>query len=158
MTTTMHKIALILFVLALLHTFATRLFEVLAHRHPRHAGLFHLLGEVEVVFGFWAFVLMLALACVDGTDAAIDYAESRHYTEPLFVFVVMVVAASRPVLEAGRAPKSAHPPRGPRRTEKKPTGGGRAPPSCARSRGCCRCVRKSRRRGSASRSCRSSAR
>jgi NAD(P)H dehydrogenase (quinone) len=37
-------------------------FELLAHRHPRHAGLFHLLGEVEVVFGFWAFVLMLAMA------------------------------------------------------------------------------------------------
>src|SRR4051812_20499885 len=98
MTTTMHKIALILFVLALLHTFATRLFEGLAHRHPRHAGLFHLLGEVEVVFGFWAFVLMLAMAFVDGSAAAIDYAESRHYAEPLFVFVVMVVAASRPVL------------------------------------------------------------
>ncbi|MCS0581473.1 putative Na+/H+ antiporter [Massilia pinisoli] len=103
MTTTMHKVALILFVLALLHTFATRLFEVLAHRHPRHAGLFHLLGEVEVVFGFWAFVLMLAMAFVEGSAAAIDYAESRHYTEPLFVFVVMVVAASRPVLETARA-------------------------------------------------------
>ena len=102
MTTTMHKIALILFVLALLHTFATRLFEGLAHRHPRHAGLFHLLGEVEVVFGFWACVLMVVLALVEGGDAAVDYAESRQYGEPLFVFVVMVVAASRPVLEAAR--------------------------------------------------------
>ena len=36
-------------------------------------------------------------------DRAIDYAESRQYTEPLFVFVIMVVAASRPVLEAVRA-------------------------------------------------------
>jgi hypothetical protein len=103
MTTTMHTIGLVLFVLALLHTFAAHLFEVLAHRHPRHAGLFHLLGEVEVVFGFWAFVLMVAMALVEGGDAAIDYAESRHYAEPLFVFVVMVVAASRPVLEAARA-------------------------------------------------------
>jgi hypothetical protein len=103
MTTTIHTIGLVLFVLALLHTFSTHLFEVLAHRHPRHAGLFHLLGEVEVVFGFWAFVLMVAMALVEGSDAAIDYAESRHYTEPLFVFVVMVVAASRPVLEAARA-------------------------------------------------------
>ena len=31
--------------------------ERLAHRYPRHAGVFHLLGEVEVVFGFWAIVL-----------------------------------------------------------------------------------------------------
>lgn len=102
MTTTMQTIGLVLFVLALLHTFSTHMFEVLAHRHPRHAGLFHLLGEVEVVFGFWAFVLMIFMALVEGGAAAVDYAESRHYTEPLFVFVVMVVAASRPVLEAAR--------------------------------------------------------
>ncbi|MFC5548089.1 putative Na+/H+ antiporter [Massilia aerilata] len=103
MTTTMQTIGLVLFVLALLHTFSTHLFEVLAHKHPRHAGLFHLLGEVEVVFGFWAFVLMVFMAVVEGRTAAVDYAESRHYAEPLFVFVVMVVAASRPVLEAARA-------------------------------------------------------
>jgi hypothetical protein len=103
MTTTMQTIGLVLFVVALMHTFSTHLFEVLAHRHPRHAGLFHLLGEVEVVFGFWAFVLMAFMALVEGSQAALDYAESRHYSEPLFVFVVMVVAASRPVLEAVRA-------------------------------------------------------
>jgi len=103
MTTAMHQIGLVLFILALIHTFSTRLFEILAHRHPRHAGLFHLLGEVEVVFGFWAFVLMLFMAFVEGSASAIDYAESRHYAEPLFVFVVMVVAASRPVLETARA-------------------------------------------------------
>lgn len=93
-------IGAILFALALLHTFAAKSFEVLAHRHPRHAGLFHLLGEVEVVFGFWAFVLIVFMALTNGGQAAIAYAESRHYTEPLFVFTVMVVAASRPVLEA----------------------------------------------------------
>jgi hypothetical protein len=103
MTTAMQQIGLVLFVIALLHTFATHLFEGLAHRYPRHAGLFHLLGEVEVVFGFWAFVLILAMALVDGSASAIDYAESRQYAEPLFVFVVMVVAASRPVLEIARA-------------------------------------------------------
>ena len=62
-------------------------------------GLFHLLGEVEVVFGFWAIVLVLAMAL--SSQAATQrstYAESRNYTEPLFVFVVMVIAASRPVL------------------------------------------------------------
>jgi hypothetical protein len=58
-----------------------------------------LLGEVEVVFGFWAFILMLALALLNGGQAAIAYAESLQYTEPLFVFVVMVVAASRPVMD-----------------------------------------------------------
>ncbi len=95
----MQLISAIVFGLALLHTFAAKSFEVLAHRHPRHAGLFHLLGEVEVVFGFWAFILIIVMAFVDGGAKAVDYAETRQYTEPLFVFVVMVVAASRPVLD-----------------------------------------------------------
>ena len=96
-------IAAALFALALLHTFATKLFERLAHRHPRHAGLWHLLGEVEVVFGFWAVVLVAVMAVAVGGKEAIAYAESRQYAEPLFVFVVMVIAASRPVLEAVQA-------------------------------------------------------
>jgi hypothetical protein len=93
----------VLFGIALVHTFCAKFFESLAHRHPAHAGLLHLLGEVEVVFGFWAFVLVAAMALIAGSKEAIDYAESRQYTEPLFVCVVMVVAASRPVLEAVRS-------------------------------------------------------
>ena len=98
--TTIELIGAILFALALVHTFAAKSFEILAHRHPRHAGLLHLLGEVEVVFGFWASILIVAIALVAGGQNAIAYAESRQYTEPLFVFVVMVVAASWPVLNA----------------------------------------------------------
>ena len=33
-----------LFGVAVLHTFSTRFFERLAHRQPRHAGVWHLLG------------------------------------------------------------------------------------------------------------------
>ena len=91
-----------LFAGALIHTFAAKQLDRLAHRYPRHAGLFHLLGEVEVVFGFWALVLILAMAVLAGGAAALGYAESRNYTEPLFVFVVMVVAGSRPVLATVR--------------------------------------------------------
>lgn len=91
-------VALAIFALALGHTFAAKQLERLSHRFPRHAGLFHLLGEIEVVFGFWAIVLILAMALMQGGPQALTYAESRNYTEPLFVFVVMVVAASRPVL------------------------------------------------------------
>ena len=101
--TDINLIAAIIFALALIHTFATKTFERFADRFPRHAGLFHFLGEVEVVFGLWAFVLILAMAIVSGGAQAIEYAETRTYTEPLFVFVIMVVAASKPVLEAIRA-------------------------------------------------------
>ena len=87
-----------IFAVALLHTFLAKQFERLSHRCPRHAGVFHLLGEVEIVFGFWAMVLIVGLALVAGPQHAIHYAESRNYTEPLFVFVVMVMAASRPIV------------------------------------------------------------
>ena len=96
----MDFVAAAVFAAALVHTFSACQFARLSHRYPQHAGVFHLLGEVEVVFGFWAIVLVLAMAAVAGSDLAVEYAVSRSYTEPLFVFVVMVVAASRPVLQA----------------------------------------------------------
>ncbi|MBC7988039.1 MAG: putative Na+/H+ antiporter [Luteimonas sp.] len=95
---TIEIIAATLFVVALVHTFSVKFFERLASKYPRHAGLFHLLGEVEVVFGFWAVVLVCVMALVSGGSSAVAYAESRQYAEPLFVFVIMVIAASRPVL------------------------------------------------------------
>ena len=87
-----------LFAVALVHTFSTRIFERLAHTRPRHAGLFHLLGEVEVVFGFWAMVLMLFMFAMTGKESATRYLESRNFTEPMFVFAIMVIAGTRPIL------------------------------------------------------------
>jgi len=97
---TVEIVGAVIFGLALLHTFLAKRFEVLAHRHPRHAGLFHFLGEVEVVFGFWALVLLVAFTALAGPTAALAYAESREFTEPLFVFTIMVIAASKPILDA----------------------------------------------------------
>jgi hypothetical protein len=98
--TLLQAVAAALFAAGLIHTFTVRQFERLAVRYPRHAGLFHLLGEIEVVFGFWAIVLVCCMAVLAGPAQALQYAESRQYTEPLFVFVVMVVSASRPVIQA----------------------------------------------------------
>ena len=61
---TMQWIGAALFAIALVHTFSTKLFERMAHRRPEHAGVWHLLGEVEVVFGFWAMVMM----CLDSRN------------------------------------------------------------------------------------------
>jgi len=88
-----------LFAVAVAHTFLTKYFEHLAHLQPNHAGIWHLLGEVEVVFGFWAFVLLAFMAATGGVGSPTRYLESLNYTEPAFVFVIMVVAASRPILE-----------------------------------------------------------
>ena len=88
-----------LFAVALIHTFSTKYFERLAHTRPAHAGLWHFLGEVEVVFGFWAMVMMFAMFAVDGKQQAVEYLDTRNFTEPLFVFAIMVAAASKPILQ-----------------------------------------------------------
>ena len=61
-----------IFALAVLHTFSTKWFERLAHRHPRHAGIYHLLGEVEAVFGFWAMILTIVMVIMLGAPAAME--------------------------------------------------------------------------------------
>ena len=101
--TTAQVVALALFGLALVHTFSTKYFEQLAHRYPAHAGTFHLLGEVEIVFGFWAMVLVLALALLHGRAPAVAYLDSRNFTEPMFVFAIMVIAGSRPIVQLSMA-------------------------------------------------------
>lgn len=91
-----------LFAVAVLHTFSTRYFEHLAHTRTAHAGLWHLLGEVETVFGFWAILLVLFIWLGYGWNASSTYLEGLHFTEPMFVFVIMVIAASRPVMQLAR--------------------------------------------------------
>jgi hypothetical protein len=88
-----------LFALAVAHTFSTRYFEHLAHTRTAHSGLWHLLGEVETVFGFWALLLLVAMALAHGWSTATEYLDSRRFIEPMFVFVIMVVAASRPIMQ-----------------------------------------------------------
>ena len=58
---TMAIAATAVFAIAVAHTFSTKIFARLARTQTRHAGLWHLLAEVEVVFGFWSFVLMAHL-------------------------------------------------------------------------------------------------
>lgn len=99
MPTLMDIIGTVLFAVAIVHTFLTSRFGRLAQRQPAHAGFWHLMAEVEVVFGFWALVFTLFLVAHRGTEEATRYLESLDYNEAMFVFVVMVVAASRPILQ-----------------------------------------------------------
>ncbi|MGE0631766.1 MAG: putative Na+/H+ antiporter [Pseudobdellovibrionaceae bacterium] len=95
-------VATVCFALAVLHTFSVNFFLNLSHRYPEGSvgeNLFHLLGEVEVVFGIWAGIFILFFMIAAGTAPAITYLEGRNFTEPMFVFVIMAVCASKPILE-----------------------------------------------------------
>ena len=47
----------------------------------------------------WALALMLFMAAYATPREALHFLESRSFTEPAFIFVIMVIAASRPVLD-----------------------------------------------------------
>ncbi len=96
---TINFIGTALFAIAILHTFSTKYFEHLAHTHKKFSGILHLLGEVEIVFGFWAMVLVVFMFILEGSSSAVGYVDSRNFTEPMFVFVIMVIAATKPILE-----------------------------------------------------------
>jgi hypothetical protein len=90
-----------LFAVAILHTFLVKKFAEISHRYPKGSmgeNFFHLLAEIEVVFGFWAGVFVVFLAATLSPEGAIGYVESRNYTEPVFVFVIMTVCSTKPVL------------------------------------------------------------
>jgi hypothetical protein len=111
-----NAIATAIFGLAILHTFAAARFAALSHdmqhRHDaraRAAGqrqtpsvaaeVLHFLGEVEVVFGLWAVVLLVAMVGYIGWEPSSHYFNDQvNYTEPLFVVVIMALASTRPII------------------------------------------------------------
>jgi hypothetical protein len=116
-------VATLIFVLAVLHTFATAKIRHWAHvveeRHCARLQLkrgdrdsdgqpdevsfvgqaLHFLGEVEAVFGIWALALGAAIVSFKGLDTAVHYiADTVNFTEPMFVVVIMALASTRPVM------------------------------------------------------------
>ncbi|ATH08603.1 hypothetical protein BIY24_11800 [Halobacteriovorax marinus] len=110
--TNVQLVGTILFVCAVLHTFLVSKFEHLAHKYPKGSmgeNIFHFLGEVEAVFGMWAAILIGYMSVTQGlmvfgedghtvVGGAIKYLEGLNYTEPAFVFVIMCIAGTRPVI------------------------------------------------------------
>jgi hypothetical protein len=110
-----------IFVLAIAHTFLAAQVTEHAHRvQARHderlraagqrsspsvaAELLHFAGEVEVIFGFWVIPLIVAIMWGKGFETAKHYLnDGVNYTEPMFVVVIMVIAASRPIVALAEA-------------------------------------------------------
>jgi hypothetical protein len=97
------KISTLFFACAVLHTFFTKQFNHWAKRFPDGSAaenFFHFLGVVEVVFGLWAAAFIATLAALQGTQTAVNYMNQVNYSEAAFVFVIMCLAATRPVMNA----------------------------------------------------------
>lgn len=101
--TTVQVVGTALFGIAVIHTFLVKKFEHLAHKYPSGSPaseFFHFLGEVEAVFGMWAAILIgFLFVFFGGSSAPIAYLEAQNFTEPAFVFVIMAMAGTRPVIK-----------------------------------------------------------
>lgn len=97
-------LATVLFAGAVVHTFLASRLHAWGARFPEGSfaeNALHLLGEVEVVFGVWAGVFLSWVALsprAGGSQAALAYLDGLDFTEAAFVFVVMAVASTRPIL------------------------------------------------------------
>lgn len=104
--TTLEFIATLCLGLAILHTFSVNIFARWASRYREGSvgeNFLHLLSEVEIVFGIWAGVFLASMLIMSGKAEMIKYLENLNFTEPAFVFVIMTVCATRPILDtAGR--------------------------------------------------------
>lgn len=99
-------LATALFAVAIAHTFSVNQFRKISSRFEEGSigeNVFHLLAEVEVVFALWAGILVLSLMAMVGQEGVVHYMDSLDFTEPVFVFVIMAVAATRPVIAAARS-------------------------------------------------------
>lgn len=95
--------ATLIFLFAVIHTFLVKWVQKLARQFPKGSVgqiLFHWLGEVEVVFGVWSIIYLIFLSLNSNLSTALSYLGSRRFTEPAFVFVIMMISASRPILSA----------------------------------------------------------
>lgn len=110
-------VATIIFILAIIHSFLSSYLLKLAHKIEEDhrekikrgeksngdikmlAKLLHFVGEIETVFGLWCIVLGFAVTYFYDWETFVHYVGNLHYTEPMFVIVVMTIASSRPVIK-----------------------------------------------------------
>lgn len=94
--------ATVIFALAICHTFLVSKFAHIAHKYPEGSigeNFWHFMAEVEAVFGMWAAIYLGLIFATEGIMAPVKYLESLNFTEPGFVFVIMAIAGTRPVIK-----------------------------------------------------------
>ena len=99
------KLSTLFLCIGITHTFLTPLFAKLSKKFQKGSAieaLLHLLSEVEVVFGFWAFLFLVSWSLIEGVSQVVQYQQSLQMVEPLFIFAIMIVASSKPIVELAK--------------------------------------------------------
>jgi hypothetical protein len=100
-----HTFALIIFALAILHTLLTYRIQLLAEnlegKRQKRTAFIHTLffiSQVEIVFALWTIPLFIAMCFFYDWPTALEYINTRDYTEPAFVVVILALTATRPIV------------------------------------------------------------
>lgn len=90
----------ICFFCAVIHTFLVNQINSFSNQLTSVPAkkIFQFLGEVEIVFGFWAFLFLLILALLRGPNISVEFLDAVDFKEAVFVFVIMCMAATKAVL------------------------------------------------------------
>lgn len=94
--------ATVIFLLAIIHTFLVSRFAKIAHQFPEGSvgeNFFHYLSEIEAVFGIWSLIFITLMILSSGYIDSVKYVESLNFTEPAFVFVIMAIAGTKPIIQ-----------------------------------------------------------
>ncbi len=117
--------ASLIFLFAILHTFAAAKIKGIAKKmelthaeqmrkagkseeeieqdSPVMAEMLHFFGEVEAIFGIWVIVLAaVTISFYDWSTFKNYIAHTVNYTEPMFVVIIMSLAATRPVMQLAK--------------------------------------------------------
>lgn len=62
------------------------------------ARILHALSEIELAFGLWALIFVAGTYIVAGFESATSFYLGMGFHEPIFVFAVLLVASTRPVI------------------------------------------------------------
>ncbi|MFH1218385.1 MAG: putative Na+/H+ antiporter [Candidatus Peregrinibacteria bacterium] len=117
--TSIEIVGALVFAIAVMNTFLIKVFQNYHYYLQQRWGpnpkwwqdsiirTVHFFSEPEIVIGFWAGVLVVILMLTNGKGAVTSFFNGKlpfqhghapHFTEPLFVFAIMIVASTRPII------------------------------------------------------------
>jgi len=113
-----HLAALILLICAIIHTLFVHKIYAFAKKieakqtppteneepQPRSIAVqaLYFLAEVEIVFAIWVIPLFFTIAGSYGWKTALEYINTRDFTEALFIVIILSLATTRPILQVSQ--------------------------------------------------------
>lgn len=94
----------LIFLGAIIHTLCARRIATYSKEiHEKDGKTFtseilRYLGEIEIIFGLWVIPLLFVMSFLYGWGVAIDYLQTRDYSEAIAVTVILTISSSSPIV------------------------------------------------------------